>query len=98
MIVPVWWRVEGLTPSSNIGCRLIMFATPLLLETTAVGRVQNPAYRVSGNKNRAIGAFFIESSKSNCHPGHRAGIQVYKKARAHYARHYYDLDPGSSPG
>jgi len=54
MIVPVWWRVEGLTPSSNIGCRLIMFATPLLLETTAVGRVQNPAYRVSGNKNRAI--------------------------------------------
>ena len=27
------------------------------------GAVQNPAYRASGIKNRAIGAFFIKSSK-----------------------------------
>lgn len=46
-------------PSGNIGYRLIMSATPLLLETTATGHVQNPAYRVSDNKNRAIGAFLF---------------------------------------
>jgi len=35
-------------PVGNIGYRLIMSATPLLLETTGAGRVQNPAYRASG--------------------------------------------------
>lgn len=59
MVVPDRGRVEGLMPSGNIGYRLIMSATPGWLETTAPGHVQNPAYRASDNKKRAIGAFFI---------------------------------------
>ncbi len=58
MIVPVWWRVEGLTPVGNIGCRLIMSATPGWLKTTDPGHVQNPAYSESDTKNRANGAIF----------------------------------------
>ena len=48
-------------PSGNIGYRLIMSATPLWLETTGAGRVQNPAYRASGQiKNATIWLrFFI---------------------------------------
>ena len=60
--VPIRGRVEGLMPSGNIGYRLIMSATPLWLETTGAGRVQNPAYRASGQiKNATIWLRFFYS-------------------------------------
>ena len=43
-------------PSGNIGCRLIMLATPGWLYDDP-GAVQNPAYRAS--ENRPHGRFFI---------------------------------------
>ena len=46
-------------PVGNIGYRLIMSATPIWLKNW-VGAVQNPAYRVSGNKKtRHSARFFI---------------------------------------
>ena len=38
MIVPIRGRVEGLMPDGDIGYRLIMLTTPLLLATTGVGQ------------------------------------------------------------